>query len=111
VHHRRQSEYGGDLVLKPVIYAMLMSAFFVPARAQDPKLALPPQAEPKKADPQNEKVCENITPVGSRLATKRFCGTRAQWADRKRQDREALDAAQRGPCVISTTGATGRSAC
>ena len=59
----------------------------------------------------NERICENITPVGSRLATKRFCGTRAEWADRKRQDREALEAAQKGPCVVSTTGSTGRPAC
>lgn len=59
----------------------------------------------------NERICEKITPVGSRLATKRFCGTRAEWADRRRQDREALEAAQKGPCVISTTGASGRPAC
>lgn len=47
----------------------------------------------------NERICETIKPVGSRLATKRFCGTRAEWADRKRQDREALEKAQLGPCV------------
>ena len=59
----------------------------------------------------NERICENITPIGSRLATKRFCGTRAEWADRKRQDRESLEAAQKSPCMITTTGATGRPAC
>jgi hypothetical protein len=59
----------------------------------------------------NERICENITPIGSRLATKRFCGTRAEWADRKRQDREALEGAQKSPCMITTTGATGRPAC
>ena len=48
---------------------------------------------------QNEKICEDIVPVGSRLAKKRFCGTRAEWADRKRQDREALEKAQMSPCV------------
>ncbi|WP_395622936.1 hypothetical protein [Sphingomonas daechungensis] len=47
----------------------------------------------------NEKICENITPIGSRLATKRFCGTRAEWADRKAQERQALEDAQRAPCV------------
>ncbi len=76
-----------------------------------------PAAAQKKVDPNlnvgdpNERICEKITPVGSRLATKRFCGTRAEWADRRRQDREALEAAQKGPCVITTTGATGRPAC
>jgi hypothetical protein len=47
----------------------------------------------------NEKICENITPIGSRLATKRFCGTRAEWADRKLQDKQALEKAQMSPCV------------
>ena len=59
----------------------------------------------------NERICESIILTGSRLATKRFCGTRAEWADRKRQDREALEAAQKGPCQITTTGATGRPSC
>ena len=47
----------------------------------------------------NEKVCEDIPMIGSRLAKKRFCGTKAEWADRKRQDREALEKAQMSPCV------------
>jgi len=47
----------------------------------------------------NERICETLTPVGSRLTTKRFCGTRAEWAEKKREEREALEAAQRGPCV------------
>lgn len=67
-------------------------------------------AEPQKnvapnhnvGDP-NERICEKITPVGSRLATKRFCGTRAEWADRKLQDKQALERAQLGPCVRDGT--------
>jgi hypothetical protein len=47
----------------------------------------------------NEKVCEDVPMIGSRLAKKRFCGTKAEWADRKRQDREALEKAQMSPCV------------
>lgn len=47
----------------------------------------------------NEKICETIKPIGSRLATRRFCGTRAEWADRKLQERQALEDAQRSPCV------------
>jgi hypothetical protein len=47
----------------------------------------------------NEKICETIKPIGSRLATKRFCGTRAEWADRKLQEKQALEDAQRSPCV------------
>ncbi len=63
------------------------------------------------ASSRNEKVCENITVTGSRLATKRFCGTRAEWDDRKRQDREAVEAAQRSPCVLQRNGPTGRPIC
>ena len=47
----------------------------------------------------NERICETITPIGSRLATKRFCGTRAEWADRKLQDKQELEKAQLNPCV------------
>lgn len=54
---------------------------------------------PKKPLDPNEKVCEKITMVGSRLATKRICATRAEWADYRRQDRDALDKAQRLTCL------------
>ena len=51
----------------------------------------------------NERICETIKPIGSRLATKRFCGTRAEWADRKLQDKQALEKAQLSPCVRNGT--------
>lgn len=73
------------------------------------------QTQPAQSQPQassrNEKVCENIIVTGSRLATKRFCGTRAEWEDRRRQDREAVEAAQRGPCVLQRNAVTGRPSC
>ena len=47
----------------------------------------------------NERICETITPIGSRLATKRFCGTRSEWADRKLRDKQELERAQLSPCV------------
>lgn len=57
----------------------------------------------------NERVCETITPIGTRLGTKKFCGTRAEWADRKRQDREVLERAQLSPCMTThmSRGANG----
>lgn len=79
-------------------------------------LAAPALAQKSKApnynvgDP-NERICENITLVGSRLAVKRFCGTRAEWAERRRQDREVIDAAQRSPCVQTHNGGNGKPAC
>ena len=49
----------------------------------------------------NDKVCETITVTGSRLGSKRFCGTRAEWEERKRRDREEVEKAQRSPCVVN----------
>ena len=51
----------------------------------------------------NDKVCETITVTGSRIGAKRFCGTRAEWEERRRRDREAVEAAQRSPCVVNGT--------
>lgn len=48
---------------------------------------------------REERICEKITPVGSRLTTKRFCGTRAEWEEKRRLDREEVEKVQRGPCV------------
>lgn len=53
----------------------------------------------KNSPDPNEKVCETIRPVGSRLATKRVCATRAEWADYRRQDHDAIDKAQRVGCM------------
>ena len=52
---------------------------------------------------RNEKVCETITMTGSRLGKKRFCGTRAEWADKRLQDRQEIEKAQRMPCVVNGT--------
>jgi hypothetical protein len=55
------------------------------------------QAQSKAAKDPNEKVCENQTVIGSRLATHRVCATRAEWVEKRRLDREAVDSAQRSP--------------
>lgn len=70
---------------------------FAPAAAADPA---PPQSQNVRppADP-NQKVCEDITVVGSRLATKRICATRAEWAAQKQRDKEEVDRIQRSPCM------------
>jgi hypothetical protein len=53
-----------------------------------------------KANDPNQVVCEKIEVLGSRVATKRVCMTRAEWAERKRLQRMELDRAQvnRGSC-------------
>ena len=50
-------------------------------------------ATAKPADP-NEVICEKQGETGSRLATKRVCMTRAQWADIKSQDRQETERVQ-----------------
>jgi hypothetical protein len=69
------------------------------------------QQPPKKSYDPNERICEDVTMTGSRLATKRFCATRAEWAEKRRQDREAIEKAQLGPCMVQTTGKAGRPSC
>ena len=87
---------------------LALAGFAMPAAAETPS--------GKKGDP-DEVVCEKITAIGSRVATKRVCATRAEWAERRKLDKEAVEQAQRmgnGPC--QTTGSspasgTGRPAC
>src|SRR3954469_25650919 len=50
------------------------------------------------ADP-NQRICEDVTVVGSRLGTKRICATRSEWAEMRKRDRDVVDQAQRSPNV------------
>lgn len=50
------------------------------------------ERQPTK-DP-NEKVCEDIGTVGTRLKVKRVCATRAEWVERRRQDRQDIERMQ-----------------
>jgi hypothetical protein len=70
--------------------AMLAIALTVPAA---PSVAQAPPSSPT-ADP-NEKICESLSMIGSRLSKKRVCATRAEWADRRQQDRRDGEAIQR----------------
>jgi hypothetical protein len=85
--------------------AICALSFSTPAFAQQ----TPSQQKPA-ADP-NERVCEDIVQTGSRIATKRFCGTRAEWEEKKKQDREAVEKAQLSSCMITHTGASGKASC
>jgi len=51
-----------------------------------------PRSKPA-ADP-NERICEKQTMLGSRLTTRRVCGTRAEWEEKRRLDRDAIEKAQ-----------------
>lgn len=69
------------------------------AAAPAPSAAAPARPAP---DP-NQKVCQVITPVGSRLATKKICATRAEWEEQKRLDRAETERAQTQLCVVNPT--------
>lgn len=73
--------------------------------------ALPGSSQQKPAADPNQRICEDIVLTGSRLATRRFCATRAEWEDKKRQDREAIEKAQLSPCVLTHNGGSGKASC
>jgi hypothetical protein len=72
--------------------ALLAILISIPAIAQTTPPASSPPAQ-KPLDP-NQVICEKQEVVGSRLATRRVCHTRAQWADLKLEDRQAIDKMQ-----------------
>lgn len=75
--------------------------------------AAPILAEGTPAKDPNERICEKETVVGSRLATRRVCATRAEWEEKRRLDREAIDRIQmspNGPCQSVNTH-SGAPAC
>jgi len=56
------------------------------------------QSKKKTRDP-NETVCEQEEVLGSRLASRRVCMTRAQWAEKQRDDRALVDRSQTQQCL------------
>jgi hypothetical protein len=52
------------------------------------------QALVNSAGDQEEVVCQKIQEIGSRLATKRICMSRAQWAQQERLDKEEISRIQ-----------------
>ena len=72
--------------------AALLLGAAAPSLAQTQPAAAP-TAE-KQADDLNKLVCEKQESTGSRLAKKRICLTKAQWAERRLQDRQELERVQ-----------------
>jgi hypothetical protein len=92
------------------LFAMVL-ALSLPAATPAQAIAGEKKAPQVAGEDPNEKVCENITAIGSRLSKKRVCATRAEWADRKLQDRQAVEKAQTSPCMLQSTGANGKPSC
>jgi hypothetical protein len=96
--------------MRRLVVPVLLTAFSLLSLGT-PALAGQSPSQPKPAVDPNERICEDIVQTGSRLASRRFCGTRAEWADRKKQDREAVEKAQLSPCVLTHNGGGGRASC
>jgi len=68
---------------------------FAGKNARDPAVATV-QAQPgtvRIANP-NEVVCERVEEIGTRLGGHRVCMTRAEWAQRRKDDRDQVERAQ-----------------
>src|SRR5690349_18055998 len=99
----------GPMHLSKIVCALslILTSMATPAVAQTS-----PQTHAPR-DP-NERVCENVTGIGSRIGAKKICATRAEWAERRRHDREALEEIQRlqgRPCVDARQGTGAAPAC
>jgi hypothetical protein len=73
-------------------FAFAVLAMSLPSIA----FAAPEKARPisqKSVDP-DEIICEKIEVTGSRLAVRRVCMTRSEWAERRREDRENTEGIQ-----------------
>ena len=57
-------------------------------------IAEPRSAAAKAKKDMNEVVCEKQEVLGSRLAVRRVCQTRAQWAEQRRTERDLVQASQ-----------------
>lgn len=62
----------------------------------------------------NEKVCETVSQVGSRLSKKKVCATRAEWATTRKDEKETLEWIQRQgtiACVPDSQSSSAGSRC
>jgi hypothetical protein len=68
---------------------------FAGKSALDPAVAkVPTQPGAVKGRNATEIVCEKVEVMGTRLGSNRVCMTRAEWAQRRRTDREEVERAQ-----------------
>ena len=83
------------LVYLTAATTMLGFVVCTPALAQqDQQQQQQQQQNARKALDPNQIVCEKQQDTGSRLASKRICMTRSQWAEQRRLDRQDVEKAQ-----------------
>ncbi|QNA85641.1 hypothetical protein G4G27_17855 [Sphingomonas sp. So64.6b] len=72
---------------------LISFALAMPAAAKDPA----PSTQRKTPDP-NQVVCEKQEVLGSRLAVRKVCMTRSEWAAQRQSDRSLVERSQLGSC-------------
>lgn len=90
---------------KAAVVAIAWAAFPLTALAAQSSQVESHRVRPPP-DP-NQKICQDITVIGSRLATKRICATRAEWEQKRRDDKDTIDEIQRSPCLRDESGNCG----
>lgn len=70
--------------------ALIGIAVAFPAAAQDTSAS----SKKRKARDPNEQVCKNEEVLGSRLAVRRVCMSRSEWAQRQLEDRQRTEQTQ-----------------
>ena len=73
---------------------VLAASLAAPTAIAQPAPAPVPAPAPAQRDP-NEKVCETVSQVGSRLSQKKVCATRAEWAAMRKDQKETVEHMQR----------------
>jgi len=78
---------------RALFFALPAGALLLIAAAPNP---ISPDQKKSAAsnDPSQQVICEKQEVLGSRLATRRVCKTRAQWADDRLQDRQEVEKVQ-----------------
>ncbi len=76
------------------LVTMISFALALPVAAQNSTA----RATKKKTDP-NEVVCEKQSVIGSRLATKKVCLTRSQWAEQRQSNHDLVNRSQASGCM------------
>ena len=59
---------------------------------------------PARFGDPNERISEDIVVTGSRIAKRRFRGTRSEWEEKRMQDRKVIEEIQRSPWQITKSG-------
>lgn len=80
-------------VIRATVWGLLFAAAPTMAKTAPVSPSSPPGAAGQVANP-NQIICERQKVLGSRLASRRVCMTRAQWADLQLQDRQEIERVQ-----------------